>query len=898
MKVSRKLLFFIFTVFFGIFSTFQSKSVEIVNQRCEFQVKPIGLSESHPRFTWELKSSLSNVVSESFQIKVATSPDLLSSPDVWASDIIQSTDNAIKYPSGNDSKVKKLEPLKRYYWNLSVWVSVGGKKQKIDSKVSSFETGMFDENDWSAKWITDKHDMEYEPAPLFRKIIKTKNKKIKEARAHVAGLGYHEMYINSKKVSDYLHVPAFTDYNKRALYISYDITKHLQNDKENAVAVILGNGGFNEQRMSNWGSTFATWRRRPKMMCEIHIAYEDGSKEIVISDETWKTSTESPFIFNNLYVGDYYDNRVNNTAWKAVSFNDSNWEKASLTTSPSPILEKFQMPPVRVHRQIKPVSMKKFSSNLYVYDMGENFSGFCKIKVKGKKGTKVRMLFGELLDDDGKVNQKNIDLYYSPTEEHPTMTTDMFILNGDGKYEEFQPTFTYRGFQYVQIESDNPIELKKNNLQGYFIYNDLTPVGNFSCSDTTLNKIWKAANQSYLSNWHNIPTDCPSREKNGWTADVWLAINMGLLNFDGVLAYEKWMKDLVDSQIETGQIPGIIPVSGYTRPKSGEKVAYQERIGPAWDAAMFIVPYKVYCHYGDISIIENTYETMVKYLEFLDTRDKNGLLTYGLSDRNQWHTETPPRYTSTLFYYIDNLLMIKFSKLLNKDASKYEKKLEEIKRAIKNHLYKPDRYIYSNGSQTAQAMALYLGIAPKEDEAKILDVLVKNVEKNGNRIDFGLFGAVTVPRVLTKHGYGDMVYNMVVKPTPPSWGYWVNTLNSKTLLENWVQNFTRSSHGGSLNHIFYGDISAWMTNCLAGINYDAANPGFKNVIIQPHFINSLDWVYGEYKSVRGLIVSKWERRNNNIVFEVQIPANTTATIIINGKEHKVGSGKHKYTIRK
>lgn len=879
MKKNLKLLITVFVILAFLASACGSvsKKTKIVKAQCEYLDSPIGIDAEHPRFTWVFGTDTKDFRQEAYQIHIASSEELLASgkADIWTSNKIESTTPRAIYNGGT-----KLTSHTRYYWTVTVW----DKKGKTHtSPVSYFEMAKMSKADWQAKWITDSHDKEFEPAPLFRKEFKT-TKKLISARVYVSGTGYYEMFINGKRVGENFLDPGYTHFDKRILYVTHDVTS-LITEGENAIAAVLGNGFYNCQSKAVWDFERARWRERPKLLSELRLVYNDGSTDIISTDETWKTNT-GPYTYNNIYSGDRYDARLEETGWNTAGFDDSKWNKVQPSKEPAPILVAQQMPGIRAVKEIKPKSVKSFGDKIYLFDLGENIAGVCRLSVKGEAGTTFTLRHGELLKADGRLEQGNINVYYHPEKKGEVFQEDVFVLKGTGQEEEFTPQFSYHGFQYIEVESDRPVTLTVDNLTGLFLHTDIPQVGNFSSSNNLLNKIWTATNQSYQGNLHSIPTDCPQREKNGWTADAHVAIDLALLNFDGITLYEKWMNDFIDNQREDGVIAGIIPSSGW---------GFGDWPGPVWDAAMFIIPNALYDYYGETRSIEHIYPTMVKYLDYLKTKEVDGgYLNFGLGDWVFYKAQTPNEYTSTLYYYHDYVLMARFAKLLGKNATPYQQKAEQLKKLINNKFFNAETGIYANGTQTAQAVALYMGIVPEGKEQLVADNLHKTVSGNNYFLDFGLLGSKTVPAMLTKYGYVEDAYKMATKTEAPSWGYWVETQGYSTLAETWT--LSPEFRDASINHVFMGDISAWMYNTLAGINLDRDQPGFQNVIIRPHFVKDLQWVKGEYNSVRGLIKSEWKREGDKINLSVTIPAGSTATIYAD-KEYTVGSGVHQYIIK-
>lgn len=874
----KKYSIFTFSLFLIVLflSGCESKmKTQITKMQCEYLDSPLGIDAVKPRFTWLFEGDAKDFIQKAYQIEIASSPDRLSKgeADIWTSPKIEGS-----VPYADYAGDKDLESHKKYYWKVTVW---GADDKEIVSKSSTFETAKLAQSDWVAKWITDGNDKEFEPAPMFRKTFDL-NKKIISARAYVTAAGYYELFLNGKRVGDHYLDPGYTVFDKRILYSTYDITDLLV-DGQNAVAGVLGNGWYNCQSKSTWDFDKAYWRNRPRIICELRVVYEDGTSDIIVTDGSWKTAT-GPYTYNNLYSGDKYDARLEEAEWNNINFDDSKWAAAEEVESPTLLLKAQQMPPIRITKEFNPVSMKSFGDTVYVFDMGENFTGFCRLTVKGESGTTFRLQHGELLKQNGRLEPGNIDVYYHPVKKDEVFQTDIFTLRGLHTEEVFTPQFTYHGFRYVEVKIDRPVKLAESNIKGLFVHTDVKPVGSFSCSNELFNKIWKATMQSYLSNLHSIPTDCPQREKNGWVEDACIAMDLALLNYDGITFYEKWLTDFSDSQRADGNVPGIAPTASW---------GYEDWIGPVWGTSLFIMPNTLYNYYGDKRAIENLYPAMERYMTYLRTREKEGMLTYGIGDWVYYKTYTSETYTSTLHYYIGNKLMSRFAKLLGKDAKPYETKADELKKLINEKFFDAEKGTYAGGTQAAQAVALYDGIVPEGKEELVAKVLNDSVVANNYFLDYGLLGSKTVPRMLTKYGYVETAYKMANKTEAPSWGYWIEQ-GYTTLPETWT--LSPEFRDASLNHVFMGDISAWMTNDIAGINYDEQNPGFRNIIIRPHFIKDLQWAKAEYNSISGLIKSEWKRNGDNILLTVHIPLGAKATIYAD-KEHFVGSGVYEYSIK-
>ena len=849
--------------------------------RCEYLKNPLGIDVATPRFTWEISAG-HNGKQTACRLKVATSPQLLKrgKADVWKSRRVNTDIPRMVYQG------PALQAHTRYYWQVEVW----SNSRKLTSEIASFETAKLSITDWhDAKWISDTFDKEFRKAPLLRKSISLEEKNIKNARLYVSGVGYYEFFINGAHVSDRKLEPGYTHFDKRVLYSTYDVTSMLQHG-ENVLAAELGNGWLNIQSLSVWEFEKARWRMRPRMIAELRITYNDGTVQTIPTDRTWKTNSGA-CSFNNLYSGEVYDARLVHKGWTIPGFDDKKWMPAIEVEAPAKILTSQQMPPIRVVREVKPVSMRKIDDYTYIYDMGENMTGVCRLQVQGPTGTCVTLAHGELIHDDGTLNQGTIEIYFKreknglPQHVDPfeRIQTDTYFLSGNGM-ETYEPRFTYHGFRYVEVASTRPLTLTQESLTGLCMHTDVEPVGNFACSNEILNKLVEASCNSYLGNLFSIPTDCPQREKNGWTADGYVGMDYGLLFYDGITVYEKWMNDFIDNQRERGDLSGIIPSSGW---------GYADWIGPVWDAALFIIPNNLYKYYGDTRAIEKMWDTCVRYLQYLETREKDGKLTYGIGDWVFYKAKTDTHFTSTAFYWLDNVLMAKFADLTGHDGTKYRAKADNLKELINNEWFDAEKKMYANGTQAAQSVGLALGLVPEEHAQAVADNLVRMIRDNGHQLDFGMLGSKFVPAMLVKYGYADDAYKMIIRPEAPSWANWIHR-GLTTLPETWV--LDKDFKDASLNHAFLGDISAWMMNSLAGINPHPKKPGFAGIIIRPQFINGISWAKGEYRSVRGLIRSEWKREGNQIELNIIIPANTEAELQLRDKSVALKTGKNQLTI--
>jgi alpha-L-rhamnosidase len=830
-----------------------------VGLKTEYLVNPIGLDNPNPRFTWQMADARKGAKQTAYRILLSTdSMELFkSSGQLWNTGWVKSERTLITYDG------PLLKPFTKYYWQVEL-ADQDGKQSRL-LKAASFETGMMDMRNWKGTWIADSENIQTKPAPYFRKVLET-GKKIKSARAYIAAAGLYELSINGVKIGNHRMDPMYTRYDRRTLYVTYDVTKAMVTGK-NAIGVLLGNGWYNHQSTAVWDFHKAPWRNRPAFCLDLRITYEDGSAETVTSDKSWKTAL-SPIVFNSIYTAEHYDARLEKTGWNTVNFDDSAWKNVINRSAPSGNIVAQALHPIRNVEEIAVKNLKKFNDTTYVFDLGRNISGVSKITVKGAAGTVLRLKHGERLYANGRVDLSNIDVHYRPTDDTDPFQTDILTLSGNGE-ETFMPHFNYKGFQYVELSSSAPVELSKKSMVGYFMHSDVPVIGNVKSSEPVINKIWYATNNSYLSNLFGYPTDCPQREKNGWTGDAQIAIETGLYNFDGITVYEKWLADHRDEQQPNGVLPSIIPTDGW---------GYEWGNGPDWTSTIAIIPWNVYLFYGDQKLLADCYENIKKYVNHIDEGYPSGLTSWGLGDWVPVKSKSPVELTSTCYYYADALILAKTAKILGKteDYEKYMLLAAKIKDAFNAKYLHKETGIYAEGVQTELSVPLYWGIVPDEYKAKVAESLAKRVAADGFHLDVGLLGTKAILNALSENGYADIAYKIAAQKTYPSWGWWMEN-GATTLYENWPID---AKSDISMNHIMFGEIGAWLYKGIAGIRPDPDSPGFKNVILEPHFVAGLDHFEARHTGPYGDILSSWKRKGGGISYQVEIPANATASVIL------------------
>lgn len=828
-----------------------------VDLQCENLIDPLGIDVFSPRLSWRLDDKRTGAIQSAHQIFIGTdSLQVINGKGtIWQTGKINSSTQAVIY-SG-----KTLSPFTKYYWSVRVWDK--DLKPSRLAKPGSFETGIMEMKNWKGSWISDTRDIHLKPAPYFRKVF-TANKKIKSARAYIAVAGLYELSVNGQIISNHRLDPMYTRFDRRNLYVTHDITSQLQEGK-NAIGVLLGNGWYNHQSTAVWYFHEAPWRARPAFCMDVRIVYEDGTTETIGTGKDWKTSL-SPVIFNSIYTAEHYDSRLEQPGWSTTAFNDSAWKQVEYRAAPSTNITAQVLHPIRNVEKIVPRSVNKLSDTVYVFDLGRNISGVSEITVTGEAGTTIRLKHGERIYKNGRVDQSNIDVHYRPVGNEDPFQTDIFILNGKGE-QTFMPRFNYKGFQYIEVTSDKPVRLDNKSLSGYFMHSDVPSVGTIKSSDSLLNKLWWATNNSYLANLFGYPTDCPQREKNGWTGDAHIASETGLYNFDAISIYEKWMADHRDEQQANGVLPSIIPTGGW---------GYEWGNGPDWTSTIAIIPWNIYLFYGDSKLLLDCYDNIKKYVDHITDISPSGLTTWGLGDWIPVKSQTPVEFTSSVYYFADATILSKAAKLFGKNADheKYSKLANTIRNAINKKYLDETTGIYGSGFQTELSVPLQWGVVPDRLKSKVAANLAKRVEADNDHVDVGLLGSKAILNALSENGYAGLAYKVASQDTYPSWGWWIKR-GATTLTENWNLDV---AHDVSLNHIMFGEIGAWYYKALGGIKPDPAQPGFKNILLEPHFVNGLDHFEATHKGPYGVIVSSWRRLPDQIIYTVIIPPNSTATL--------------------
>ncbi|MFB3921067.1 MAG: family 78 glycoside hydrolase catalytic domain [Terriglobia bacterium] len=813
------------------------------NLRVEYLSDPLGIDVKQPRFFWVLDHTERGQKQSAYQILVATRTELLAQDkgDQWDTGKVASDQSTQVVYAG-----KSLESGRTYFWKVRAWDAQG--RASDYSRTAQFEMGLLVPEEWKAHWIAGGNQLRKEFS-LPSKVVR--------ARAYVTALGYYELRLNGRKVGENVLDPAWTTYDKRILYVTYDITEQLHQGA-NAVGAMLGNGWAVPPQ--HYGPPIATPYSSPALFLQIQIEMEGGKQLTVVSDTSWK-ATQGAITSDSIYDGETYDARREMPGWDSPGFNDSSWQAAREEKSPGGVLSAQMMPPIRVIDTLVPVKMTNPRPGVFVYDMGQNFSGWAELRVSGPRGAAVTMRFAELVYDDGMINRETI---------RRAKARDTYILRGEG-VETWEPRFTYHGFRYVEV-TGFPGTPSLDSLRGRLVHSAVEPIGSFAASNPTLNAIQKIIRWGQRTNLHSVPTDCDQRdERMGWMGDAHVTAEEAMLNFDMAAFYTNFVRDIRDVQGADGTITDTVPHKYGSRPAD-----------PAWGTAYPLICWYMWEQYGDRRILEENYDGLKKYVEFLRTKAPDNVLRY--SYYGDWVAieKTPGALVSDFYFYYDVQVLAKIAKLLGKSADEqtYTQLGAQIKEAFHREFYDPKRGVYANGSQTANALPLFLDMVPKDAQGAVSGSLFNDiVYAHDSHVTTGFIGVKYLLPLLTRNGEADLAYDLAAKTTYPSWGYMIEN-GATTLWELWQKRLGPSMN--SHNHPMMGSIGAWFYQALAGIN--AETPGYGRVRIEPHAVRDLKWASASTESVRGTIASSWKRSPGTITVDVAIPVNSVATVTIPKEE--------------
>ncbi len=864
-----------------------------VDLRVEWRTDPIGIDTRRPRLTWTLAADpdLRGVRQTACQAILASSEDAAKGGhgDIWDSGVLETGE--LRTAPGRDLDLESHTP---YWYAVRVWDGHG--RSDGFTRPARFLTGLMSPHDWRAAWVSDGPDWRLPPGPppaishspaaeprrmpLFRRELRL-DRPLARAVLSACGLGQYELRINGRRAGAGVLNPGWTNYRRTVLYDTFEVTP-LLSQGVNVLGVILGNGFFNVEKYPGRYTKLVGTFGRPKLILQLSLLFADGSQDVVLSDGSWSAGAGA-ITLSSVYGGEDFDARLEQRGWDSPGFDvhaQSEWAPAVEVAPPGGVLRAQSIPPVTVARTYEPVRMTIPRPGVFVYDLGENFSGWPVIAVRGPAGRRVRLLPGELLDDQGLVTQRSAN-----ARPDDAVFFD-YTLAGVG-LERWHPRFSYYGFRYVQVEGAAPPGLgapgepQLLELWGEFLHTDLPPASRLSAANPLLERIHRLILQALLSNTFSVLTDCPHREKLGWLEQTHLNADTVYYNEDAVTLYEKMMRDMMDSQLPDGMVPAIAPEYVAFLNADGTDSAFRD--SPEWGAAVVLSPWATYRYTGDRQILEMGYPAMRGYADYLATRARHGIIDYGLGD---WYDigPKPPgesqltskALTATATYCELLLTLARIARLLGhrEDARRYARLAVASRRALNTQLFHPATGAYDHGSQTANAMPLAIGLVPRARRAAVLENLVTDIRAHGNHVTAGDVGFHYVVLALMRAGRGDVLYDILTRTDPPSYGYQL-ARGATSLTESW-----NADPDESQNHFMLGHAETWLYGGLAGIRIDMSRPPAERIRIAPQAVDGIQAASARYRSALGEVAVSWHKEQGRLHLEIEIPAGAAATVEI------------------
>lgn len=834
---------------------------------CEYAENPVGLDVRIPRFSWKAHCDERGQSQSAYRIIIAD--DLTKLDDnmgsIWDSGKV-ATDKSMNIAYGG----LPLSSRGIYWWKVCIWDKDDRESQYSDSAV--FEMGLLDKSDWKADWVGFPGGKCGESL-IFRKRFKLE-KPVTKARAYISGLGYSELHINGQKVGDHVLDPGCTDYSKRVLYITYDITRYLL-PGSNALGIMVGNG----------------WYASTALLYQMEIEYADGTTNChtpAAHGSGWFVTT-GPISRNSIYDGEIYDAQKEKSGWDTTDFDDEpsslrkhGWTAPYMIGGPGGELVSQSIEPIRVVSHRKPLKVSSPKEGVHVFDMGQNMVGWVKLIVNGEKGAEIVLKYAENLYEDGFVNQENL---------RTALSRDIYILKGV-ETEFYEPRFTYHGFRYVQIDGFPGVPTLET-VTGCIVRSDVEKTGEFNCSDALVNRIHENVVWTESGNLHSIPTDCPQRdERQGWLNDATVRAEESIYNFGMARLFSKWVDDIEDTQDEFGAITDTAPFKWGKRPADPVSSSY------------LIIPWLVYLHYGDERILERHYCGMKKWNAFLGTKADQYIVNYSYygdwaSPKNEAiegsqgdgavSAATSGLLMSTGYYYLNAALLSKIARILHhdKDEKKFTKLAMKIKHAFHEKFFDTKTFMYAKGSQASNVFPIYLGIVPDPFKKAVMENILKDVVENRDcHLSTGNLCTKYMLEQLVEEGYADLAYQLVTQKTYPSWGYMISQ-GATTIWERWE--YATGGAMNSHNHPMFASVGSWFYKYLAGIQVDERNPGFGRFTIRPVLPQGLHSVKASLKTMKGMIESGWEKNGETVDFHITIPFNSRADVYIPIRDYLDGT---------
>ena len=861
-----------------------SVETNVSRLRCEYLVNPLGIDEANPRLSWILESNRRGACQTARRVRVASSMQLLAEgkADLWDSGRIEDDRTAHIVYEGIP-----LTSRQECYWQVEIWDEQGAS---IVSEPAFWTMGLLRKNDWQSEWISADPDylkqskQAIEPTltepgtpPWFRKVF-TIGGEIKKAVLYASARGLFEVQLNGRRVGNDVFAPEWTDYHKRIHYRTYDVTEMIRSG-ENVIGAILGDGWYSGY--VGWQETRGRYGFENSLMIQLEITPADDSTQIIITDESWKCAAGS-IISSDFMMGEMYDARYELTGWDQYGYDDGAWSNVRIAASPGVPLVAQRSEPVRIIETIESVSVYESRPGVWIYDLGQNITGWVRLKIGGAAGTRITLRHGERLNPDGTLYTENL---------RRAKSTDVYILSGKGE-EIWQPRFTFHGFQYIEL-SGLDAQPSEGTVLGCVVHSATSPAGKFDCCDPQINRLWLNSLWSQKDNFLSVPTDCPQRdERLGWTGDAQVFSRTAGYNMDAAAFFTKWMVDVEDAQTPEGVFPDTAP-----RIREDTNFVGLDGLGGAagWADAGIIIPWMLWRVYDDTRIIERHYKAMAAWLDYIQRTNPNGIRcnklgnNYGdwlcIPSDTTFRTHSPMKTLLATAYWADDAAKLsRMAKAIgqDEDAARFQSMYEDVRCAFRKEFLREDGRLTVN-TQTAYLLALAFDLLPERVRPRATEYLVENIRDLDWHLSTGFIGISHLNPTLTAIGRADVAWRLLLNEDYPSWLYPV-LHGATTIWERW--NGWTEEEGffnpqmNSFNHYSLGSVGEWLYRCAAGIELDSQVNGFKKFLLRPYPGGGLTYAGAEYRSMHGLIKSRWQIKDTTLTYEVTVPANTRACVYV------------------
>jgi alpha-L-rhamnosidase len=853
------------------------------NLTCEYFTNPIGLDVRQPRLSWKASAAQRGARQTAYQILVAESPAVLEASVagrtaagvLWDTGKVTS-DASVHVPYAGAA----LQPGQRCYWRVRVWDENDAASDW--SEIAFWEMGLLDSANWQADWITPDWDEDGswpQPAPLLRRSFSA-GSGIVAARIYATSLGLYELQLNGRRVGDAVLTPGWTSYDHRIQYQTYDVTA-LVREGDNALGAILGDGwyrgymGFEGQR-SLYGDRLA-------LLLQLHITYADGRVEIIGSDAQWRAA-RGPIQMSDVYMGETYDARQEKPGWDEAGYDDGEWHGVRQLDHSKEIIVAQVGPFVRGHEEIRPVRILHSPKGETILDFGQNMVGWVRVRARGPEGTTITLRHAEVLDQEGNLYTENL---------RKAAQTTRYTLKGmTDAGEVFEPHFTFQGFQYVAVEGF-PGEPTLDNFTGIVLHSDTPPTGAFECSNPLINQLQHNVVWGQKGNFVDVPTDCPQRdERLGWTGDTQVFIRSACFNMNVAPFFTKWLRDLRADQLPSGSVPFVVP-DVMSKTRSGGLNVFRGSGAAAWSDAAVICPWTIYLCYGDTRLLEEQYESMAGWVEYVRSQADDDYVWHKGFQFGDWldyrgrgalmpAPVTNNELIATAFFAYSADLLANVARVLGKtsDVERYADLAHKVKAAFTDEFVTAAGRVGPN-TQTAYALALHFDLLPEQMRPTAAARLAEEVRQAHYHLTTGFVGTPYLCHVLSRYGYTDVAYELLNQESYPSWLYPVKK-GATTIWERWdgikPDGSFQDADMNSFNHYAYGSIGEWLYRVVAGIEVDPAEPGYKHVLFQPQPGGGLTYARATLDSPYGLVASAWELTEADLRLSVTVPPNGHATV--------------------